>query len=85
MGSDGSLGLKAIKEKNGIVLVQSPASAKFNGMPSSAIEAVIADIVAPVEELPAKLIALLKIFPAVKTGPEMKLPAAEQRGILKQC
>jgi two-component system CheB/CheR fusion protein len=71
MGSDGSLGLKAIKEKNGIVLVQSPASAKFNGMPSSAIEAVIADIVAPVEELPAKLIAFLKIFPPVKTGPEL--------------
>jgi two-component system CheB/CheR fusion protein len=31
MGSDGSLGLKAIKEKNGIVVVQEPASAKFDG------------------------------------------------------
>ncbi len=71
MGSDGSLGLKAIKEKNGLVLVQSPASAKFNGMPSSAIDAVIADIVAPVEELPAKLIALLKFIPFVKTDPEL--------------
>ena len=71
MGSDGSLGLKAIKEKNGFVLVQSPASAKFNGMPSSAIEAVIADVVAPVEELPAKLIALLKFIPVVKTDPEL--------------
>jgi two-component system CheB/CheR fusion protein len=41
MGSDGSLGLKAIKEKNGIVAVQDPASAKFDGMPRSAIEAVV--------------------------------------------
>jgi chemotaxis response regulator CheB len=54
MGSDGSLGLKAIKEKNGLVLVQDPGSAKFDGMPRSATEAVNADIVAPVEELPAK-------------------------------
>jgi two-component system CheB/CheR fusion protein len=67
MGSDGSLGLKAIKEKNGIVLVQDPASAKFDGMPRSATESVIADIIAPVEELPAKLIAYLKFIPAVKT------------------
>ena len=65
MGSDGTLGLKAIKEKNGVVLVQSPASAKFDGMPYSATEAVIADIVAPAEELPAKLIAFLKFIPSV--------------------
>ncbi len=72
MGSDGSLGLKAIKEKNGVVLVQDPASAKFDSMPSSAIEAVIADIVAPAGELPAKLIAYLKFFPAVKTDSEIE-------------
>ncbi|MEI7501626.1 MAG: CheR family methyltransferase, partial [Bacteroidota bacterium] len=66
MGSDGSLGLKAIKEKNGIVLVQSPDSAKCNGMPRSAIEAVIADIVVPADELPAKLISFLKYIPIAK-------------------
>ena len=71
MGSDGSLGLKAIKEKNGIVLVQSPASAKFDGMPYSASEAVIADIVAPAEELPAKLMAFLKFIPAVIINTEI--------------
>jgi two-component system CheB/CheR fusion protein len=71
MGSDGSLGLKAIKEKNGIVLVQSPDSAKFDGMPRSATEAVIADIVAPAEELPAKLISFLKYIPIVKVDPAL--------------
>lgn len=70
MGSDGSLGLKAMKEKNGIVLVQDPVTAKFDGMPRSAIEAVNADIVAPADELPAKLIAFLKFSPTVKTYPE---------------
>jgi len=65
MGSDGSLGLKAIKEQNGIVLVQDPASAKFDGMPRSATEAVIADIVASAQDLPSKLIAYLKFIPPV--------------------
>lgn len=60
MGSDGSLGVKAIKEKNGIVLVQEPSSAKYDAMPLSATKAVIANIIAPSNELPAKLIAYLK-------------------------
>ena len=47
MGSDGTLGLRAIKEKAGVVLVQDPATAKFNAMPRSAIDAGLADIVAP--------------------------------------
>ena len=60
MGSDGSLGIKSIKEYQGFVLVQDPATAKFNPMPLHAVEAVLADIIAPVEELPAKLIKLLQ-------------------------
>ncbi|MFO7736759.1 MAG: chemotaxis protein CheB, partial [bacterium] len=67
MGSDGSLGLRSIKEKNGIVAVQEPATAKFDSMPAGAIENVVADIVSPVEELPEKLIAFLKHVPAAKT------------------
>jgi len=51
--------------------VQDPASAKFNGMPRSAIEAVLADIVAPADELPAKLIAFLKFIPAANADPEL--------------
>ena len=47
MGSDGTLGLRSIKEKAGVVFVQEPGSAKFDGMPQSAIEAGLADVVAP--------------------------------------
>ncbi|MFA6234432.1 MAG: chemotaxis protein CheB [Bacteroidota bacterium] len=72
MGSDGSLGLKAIKENHGLVLVQDPASAKFDGMPRSAIESVIVDIIAPAKELPAKLIAYLKFIPEVPSTPDVK-------------
>jgi two-component system CheB/CheR fusion protein len=64
MGSDGSLGVKAIKEKNGIVLVQDPLTSIFNGMPYSAIEAVTVDVIASANDLPAKLIAFLENSPA---------------------
>src|SRR5512141_1898888 len=52
MGSDGTLGLRAIKGKGGLALAQEPASAKFNSMPSSVIAAGLVDIVALAEELP---------------------------------
>ena len=55
MGSDGTMGLRAIKEKGGLVLVQEPTSARFDSMPRSAIDAGLADIVAPAEELPGKI------------------------------
>jgi chemotaxis response regulator CheB len=53
MGSDGTLGLRAIKENAGAVFVQDPASAKFDGMPRSAIDAGLADIVAPPKNSPS--------------------------------
>ena len=55
MGSDGTLGLRAIKENGGVTFVQEPTSAKFDSMPRSAIDAGLADVVAPVEELPGKI------------------------------
>ena len=53
MGTDGTLGLRAIKEQGGLVLVQDPASRQFDGMPQSAIATGLADFVAPAGELPA--------------------------------
>lgn len=63
MGSDGAHGVRAIKEKSGLVAAQEPASAKFDSMPRSAIATGLADIVAAPEELPAKLIAALHQHP----------------------
>ncbi len=65
MGTDGTMGLKAIKEKAGVVFVQEPASAKFDGMPRSAIDAGLADIVAPAEALPGKILAYLQHAPLI--------------------
>jgi len=60
MGSDGTLGLRAIKEKGGGCFVQEPSSAKFDGMPRSALDNGFADVVAPVEDLPEKIFSYLK-------------------------
>jgi len=70
MGSDGTLGLRAIKEAAGVVLVQEPATAKFDAMPRSAIEAGLADIVAPAEELPGKILAYLQRAPQIEQTEE---------------
>jgi chemotaxis methyl-accepting protein methylase len=63
MGSDGTEGLRAIKEQAGLALVQDPKNAQFDGMPGSAIEAGLADIVAPVEDLPRRIIAYARHAP----------------------
>ena len=84
MGADGSLGIQAIKEKNGIVMVQEPETARFDSMPRNAIDSVRADMVAPASELPEKLISILKHIPAVKSplAPEIKDKSALEKIIL---
>ncbi|HEX7412254.1 MAG TPA: chemotaxis protein CheB, partial [Bacteroidales bacterium] len=73
MGSDGSIGLSAIKEKNGTVVVQDPAAAKYDSMPRNAIDSVQVDIVAPANELPAKIMDFLKHVPVAKSDPEIEI------------
>lgn len=60
-GSDGSLGLKAIKEAGGLTLAQGSngSAPRYPSMPSSAVAAGAVDIVLPVEEMPGRLAALL--------------------------
>jgi len=70
MGSDGTLGLGAIKEKGGATFAQSLSSAKFTGMPGSAAGAGHVDIVAPVEELPGRIIAYLQHASAMPRAKE---------------
>src|SRR5471030_607796 len=71
MGSDGTMGLRAIKEKAGVVLVQEPATAKFDSMPRSAIDAGLADIVARAEELPGKILTYLQRTPLLARTEEV--------------
>jgi two-component system, chemotaxis family, CheB/CheR fusion protein len=82
MGTDGTLGLGAIKEKGGVVFVQDPASAKFDSMPKSVIEAGLADVIAAVEEIPTKIASYLKMKPSLDKS-EPAIPDKTQSSLEK--
>ncbi|MCF8176087.1 MAG: chemotaxis protein CheR, partial [Burkholderiaceae bacterium] len=58
--TDGTLGLRAILGAGGICMVQEPSSAKYDGMPQSAIAAGYATHILPVAEMPAQLLKLAR-------------------------
>jgi two-component system, chemotaxis family, CheB/CheR fusion protein len=55
-GSDGTRGVRAIKEVGGMVMVQDGGSAKFSGMPSSAIATGLADFILTPDQMPSALV-----------------------------
>lgn len=55
-GSDGTLGLKRVKESNGFAIVQDPEDAEYDSMPRSAINTQLTDWILPVHKMPEKLI-----------------------------
>jgi two-component system, chemotaxis family, CheB/CheR fusion protein len=59
-GSDGTRGLRAIKEHGGMVMVQDEATAKFDGMPRNAIATGLVDFILPPKEMPRQLLAFVK-------------------------
>ncbi|WP_218576530.1 chemotaxis protein CheB [Desulfobacter latus] len=56
-GSDGTLGVKAIKGEGGMVMAQNPESTEHDGMPRSAIGTGLVDFELPPAEMPAQIIA----------------------------
>jgi len=59
-GSDGSLGIKEVKEAGGLTIVQQPDTADYNGMPRSAIETGLIDFIIPVEEMPQVILSYVE-------------------------
>ncbi|MEM9020361.1 MAG: chemotaxis protein CheB [Planctomycetota bacterium] len=59
-GSDGSRGVRTIKERGGLVLVQDKVSAKFSGMPQTAVDSGSVDAELAPEEMPSYLQAYLR-------------------------
>jgi two-component system CheB/CheR fusion protein len=59
-GTDGTLGLRAIKAELGTVFVQDPESARYDGMPRSAVASGLADFVLPAEQMPEQLIQFVQ-------------------------
>ncbi|MGH7029088.1 MAG: chemotaxis protein CheB, partial [Stellaceae bacterium] len=67
-GSDGTLGLKAIKENGGLTVAQgtNATGPRFNDMPASAVAAGFVDLVMPVEDIPRRILAYVRDWGAVQ-------------------
>ena len=64
-GSDGAIGVRAVKEAGGIILVQDPNEAEYASMPRSAIGTGVADFIMPVRELGKRVADLIRIKESV--------------------
>jgi len=69
-GTDGTHGLRAIKEKSGLGMVQKPETARHTGMPTSAIDTGLVDYILPPAEMPRQLIEYFEQAPALRPAPE---------------
>lgn len=69
-GSDGTRGVKAIKENEGLVMVQTVESARFDGMPRGVISSGMADFILPPQEMPSRLVQYALNFKKVLAEPE---------------
>ncbi len=81
-GSDGALGLRAIKAGGGLVLAQSPDTAQYDGMPRSAIATGLVDIVCPVEEMHEHILGYLRhayVIHQASSIDSTPVPAADAR------
>jgi two-component system CheB/CheR fusion protein len=59
-GTDGTLGLRAIQGGGGVTIVQDPAEAKYDGMPTSAINSGYATFILPIDQMPDHLISCVR-------------------------
>ncbi|MCX7611502.1 MAG: PAS domain S-box protein [Ignavibacterium sp.] len=81
-GSDGVRGIREIKAAGGIVIVQSEESAKFNGMPKSAISTGLVDFILPPEEIPQKLISLNN-YPQIRHKDTKQVLLSDEDGLMR--
>ncbi len=76
-GSDGMRGVRAIKEAGGMVMVQEESSAKFDGMPRSAISTGLTDFILSPEKMPQQLLAFAQFPYATKANYLAQLTQSE--------
>jgi two-component system CheB/CheR fusion protein len=70
-GSDGAVGVRAVREAGGIILVQDPNEAEYSSMPRSAISTGVADFVLPVNDLAARLVDLIRVRQSAAEEPKI--------------
>ncbi len=84
MGSDGTLGMQAVKAVGGLTAAQEPANAQFDSMPRSAIAAGCADVVAPAGELPRRILEVVLRSSRLQRGPRTSAPTSTEAAPFQQ-
>ena len=79
-GTDGTLGLRAIKAESGMTIAQEPQTAKYQGMPRSAITAGLVDVVQPADQMSESLLAYARNL----TRPAQSLPEQDASQTLQK-
>ena len=77
-GSDGTLGMRAIKAQGGITIAQAPDEAEYDSMPRNAIASGAIDFVLPVREIPGKIAALWRNARSIDIPALPDRPSAEE-------
>ena len=84
-GTDGSQGLKAIKEEGGLVLVQDPESAQYDGMPRSAVATGMVDYILSPDKMPEQLLAFIHYVKTQKPKESSGLLKKDLNNLEKIC
>ncbi|MDO8282564.1 MAG: chemotaxis protein CheB [Thermodesulfovibrionia bacterium] len=58
-GTEGALGLRAVKGKGGLVIVQDPKTTRYDGMPASSIATGLVDYILPPDKMPGQLMSYI--------------------------
>lgn len=85
-GSDGTLGLRAIRQKGGLSIVQDPGEAEYDGMPRSAMDNGPVDAVLRLAEIPAAILQYSSVQPRLKVvEEEAALEQTTQQFLQRLC
>ncbi len=82
-GSDGSVGLKRIKEHGGLTIAQDPKEAQFDSMPQNAIATGTVDFVLPIHEMPAYMIRFAGTQPRIEISETPEASPSHDRRIFQ--
>src|SRR5262245_6978490 len=83
-GSDGTLGIKEIKLRGGLTVVQEPNEAEYDGMPQSAIATGFVDLVLPVSSIPSAVLRFANTEPKLPIAQDGEALEVDHRVLLQK-
>jgi two-component system, chemotaxis family, CheB/CheR fusion protein len=83
-GSDGALGVSAVKDAAGLTVAQDPDEAEYDGMPRSALLTGMVDLVLPLESMPRAILNYARTRPRIAVPEDDETDDAAQRRLLEK-